>query len=518
MWLVDRAQMRNIDQYMIGQAGVVGLALMEQAGAAVARACVKYARSCGMNDRLCVHVVAGKGHNGADGVVAARHLMAQGHRVRVWLSSAPKHWSAAMTEQVQAYKVLGGELAGSKDSLTQADIIVDALLGTGSRLPLADSLRPYVKAINRSGRPVIAVDIPSGLDADTGGADKDAIAAVVTVTMGFAKVGMFQFPGRELVGQLTLESLSMPAKLAPKMEAFAAVHSDAEWEEWRLPRDANGHKGSFGKVGVVAGSPGMYGAARLALLAAYRAGAGLVEYFCGADYPAALLAALPVEALVHMHDGQHGAWDEATLIALSQWAASLQSVVLGPGMGAGILALARENSAGMNRFAAIPVPLVLDADFLNALALLPDRGKSWWAKRTHPTVITPHPKELARLLGGDTVTVQSNRVTLARAYAMANQVVVTLKGAGTVTAFPDGHVVINTSGHHGLATGGTGDVLAGVIGGLLAAGYSAERAAPLGVYMHGKAADLALAAGQSAESLLAGDLFYWLGRVFTPHP
>ena len=518
MWLVDRAQMRAIDQYMIGQAGVDGLALMEMAGAAVARACLDYARSIGRLERLRVHVVAGKGHNGADGVVAARHLLAQGHDVRVWLTRSPSQWSAAETRQVQSYTALGGKLAGCDDDFAQADLIVDALLGTGSRLPLDESLRPYARAINRSGRPVIAVDIPTGLDADTGQLDPDAISATVTVTMGFAKLGLFQYPGQGLAGRLIVESLTMPDRLAANHGAYGLVLADAEWLNWRMARDPNSHKGSFGKAGIVAGSPGMFGAARLALTAAYRAGAGLVEFFGGADLPDAFWATLPAEVLVHIHEGTSGVWDKKTRSHLLRWADGLSAVALGPGMGDGIRLLAQRDPEGLNEFAEIPKPVLLDADFLNALALLPDRGEKWLTMRQFPTIITPHPKEFARLLGLETADVQSGRISLARSYAQSRRAIVVLKGAGTITALPDGRLYVNTSGHHGLATGGTGDVLAGYIAGLLAAGYPAERAAPLGVYLHGKAADLAKAAGQCEESLMAGDLLTWLGRVVTPLP
>ena len=516
MWLVDRAQMRAIDQYVMEQVGVDVLALMELAGAAVARACVEYARTIGKHDSLSVHVVAGKGHNGADGVVAARHLLAQGCNVRVWLTSPLAQLSAAGKKQVQAYVALGGTFAESDDDLAQADLIIDALLGTGSRLPLEGSLRPYAQAIARSGRPVIAVDIPSGLDVDTGQADLDAIPANVTVTFGYAKLGLYQYPGKTLAGNVVIEPLSMSPSLAVSRGAYGMVLTDEEWMHWRTQRDPDSHKGSFGKLGIVAGSHGMFGAARLALGAAYRAGAGLVEFFCGADLPAAFWVSLPAEVLVHFYDGKSGVWDETAISQLLQWTQELRAVALGPGMGEGIRALAQLSPAGLQRFAEIPQPLLLDADFLHALALLPDHGEKWFALRTHPTIITPHPKEFGRLIQRETDEVQKNRIAYARDYAIANRVIVVLKGAGTVTALPDGRVYINTSGNHGLSTGGSGDVLAGYIAGLLASGYPADRAAPLGVYLHGKAADMARDAGQCEESFMASDLLSWLSRVYTP--
>ncbi len=516
MWLVDREQMRNLDQYMIGKVGVDGLALMEVAGVAVARSCNEFARKAGKEGMLQIHVVAGKGHNGADGFVAARYLLAQGHRVLVWLTSEVSQLSEACKVQRQAYLALGGQMAQSKDDLASADLIIDAILGTGSRLPFQESLRPFAKAIKESGCPVIAVDIPSGLDATTGQVDPDVIVAKVTVTLGYAKIGLYQYPGKAFVGNVVLETLSMTDSLAMNHGAYAMVLRDDEWLRMRMHREQNSHKGTFGKAGVVAGSSGMYGAARMALEAAYRAGAGLVEWFCGADTPASFLAALPAEVLVHQYEEDGGEWRDPEISLLLEWAKGLRAVLLGPGMGNGIRRLASHHPDHMLKMAGISLPIVLDADFLHALSLLPDQGSEWFATRKYPTVMTPHPKEFARLLGIETAEIQHHRVHYARTYASRHQVIVVLKGAGTVTALPDGQVYINTSGNHGLATGGSGDVLAGYITGLLAAGYAAKIAAPLGVYLHGKAADLAKDSGISEESFTAGDLLNWLSRAFTP--
>ena len=516
MWLVDREQMRNIDHFMMEKVGINGLALMEVAGSAVARSCIDCARNIGKKGWLSVHVVAGKGHNGADGFVAARYLLAQGHHVLVWVTSEASQLSAACKKQMQAYLALGGQLAQSDDDLAKADVIIDAILGTGSRLPLQESLRPFARAIRESGRPVVAVDIPSGLDASTGQVDPDVILASVTVTLGYAKMGLYQYPGKDFVGKVVLESLSMPDDLAVDHGAYAIALKDDEWLHMRMRRDQNSHKGTFGKAGVVAGSQGMLGAARMALEAAYRAGAGLVEWFCSLDTPDSFWTTLPAEILVHLYEGKSGEWQDHVISHLLEWSKGQTALLLGPGMGHGIKRLASTQPEALLRLSEIPLPMVLDADFLHALSLMPDQGREWYATRRHSTIITPHPKEFARLVEMDTAAVQQNRVWHARSYSTKHQVIVVLKGAGTVTALPDGRVYINTSGNSGLATGGSGDILAGYLTGLLASGYPAEIAAPLGVYLHGKAADLARDAGNCEESLMASDLLSWLSRAYSP--
>lgn len=514
MLLVDRVQMRKIDQTMIDEIGVESTALMELAGAAVAKTCLRYLQEQIGKEFGLIHIVAGKGHNGADGLVAARHLLSASQKVLVWLAEPESQLSQLGQKQLHSYLALGGELACSDDDLAQADLIVDALLGTGSRLPLSDSLRPLVKAATVSGRPVIALDIPSGLDADTGQVDPDTVTAVLTVTMGFAKFGLFQYPGQRMAGSVVVEQLSMPDELAVRLGAYGQLLTESLLKGWHRQRLEDSHKGSFGKVGVVAGSKGMLGAARLSLQAAYRGGAGLVEYFAAADLPEAFIATLPSEVLVHRYAGRSEHWEQTDLAELVTWSTVQSVLVMGPGIGKGLYDVARAQQELFVRIAEIPRPLLLDADFLNLLALLPDQGKQWLAQRTDATILTPHPKEFARLLQLDVTDVQQNRIQLARNYAVSQKVIVVLKGAGTVIATPDGTVYINTSGNHGLATGGSGDVLAGFIGGLVAAGYEAAQATMLGVYLHGKAADLAVKAGASEEALMAGDLFPWLSKAF----
>ncbi|PWI56955.1 NAD(P)H-hydrate dehydratase [Sulfoacidibacillus thermotolerans] len=524
MLLVTSAEMQTLDELMIKKMGVPSAALMESIGLRVAQVIIDLLDGMGVHEQMGersnatavsshvkrIAVVVGKGHNGADGLVAARYLHAFGYQVRVWLA-APEDELAPMTRlQFEAYLKLQGQLAAEQDDLADVDVIVDAILGNGSKLPLREPIKPLLRAIRKAERTVVAIDLPTGLDADTGQIDADCVQAAITVTCGFAKPGLYMDPGRNFVGRIVVASLALPREQA---EAHGAHHylitPDLAASRYRK-RPTDSHKGTFGRVGILAGSKGMYGAARLAVEAAYRAGAGLVYYFAPTDLSAAWLTAFPVEAIIKRYPGRAGEWTKEAIDALVALFREVTTGVIGPGLGMNL----RENVELLFTLANLPVTLVLDADFLSVLASLRDRGQSWFARRSFPTVITPHPKEFARLLDVSVEQVQANRLGYAKEFAVASNVVVVLKGAGTVIATPQPRIWINQTGNSGLATGGTGDVLAGMIAGLVASGYDVQDAAIVGVYVHGLAAQLACQKEQSEESLLASDLFRWLGTAF----
>lgn len=517
MIIVSGAQMRQLDQEIIRR-GVRPEALMEVVGLAVAQAVIRVHK-----ESLCkatcaapaCHIVVGKGHNGADGLVAGRYLLAAGWRVIAWVSEEPERLSDLCAQQLQAYRAMGGCLADANDHLADASVIVDALLGTGARLPVADPLRPWLRAVKQAARPVVAIDLPSGVHADDGTVDEDAIAATRTVTCGVAKQGLYQYPGHVYAGLIEVASLGVTSTLLREFACQTELLDADVAALWWRPRTADSHKGTFGRACVCAGSAGMYGAARLALTAVARAGAGLVEYLAPPmviDHIAACLSPEIVTRSVVEHRCA-GLDAEAVAAYATQLRAGAVGLV-GPGIGEEWVKLAQTHPAAFAPLAAVPGPMVYDATALTAIASLSEGATAFWQAREGATVITPHPKEFARLTGLSVSYLQSHRLEVAKQYARTHQVIVVLKGAGTIVAAPDGRAAINTSGNSGLATAGTGDVLAGLVTGMIASGYDAFTGACLAVYLHGRAADIACRGRQSEESLIATDILAYVGEVW----
>jgi NAD(P)H-hydrate epimerase len=353
-----------------------------------------------------------------------------------------------------------------------------------------------IEAINAAGRPVLAIDLPSGMSADSGQPLGHAVRASVTATFAFPKIGQLMYPGADLCGQLEVIDIGIPADavaaVRPRLRLLEAT--DVGPLLLRRPRDA--HKGSFGHVLVVAGSRGKTGAALLAASAAARAGAGLTTLAAAGSLLPVLEGHVREIMTEPLPDGPDGtaALDDGVII--DRLLAGRGAVVCGPGLGLadGTRALV---ACVVQRARA---PLVLDADGLNAVA-----GTTLLRERPAATIVTPHPGEMARLLGCSTGDVQADRLQAARRFAAEHGVVTVLKGAHTVIATPDGAGAISPTGNPGMASGGMGDVLSGIVGGLLAQGLDPMAAASLGVYAHGAAAD-AVVAGRGEVGLLAGDL------------
>jgi hydroxyethylthiazole kinase-like uncharacterized protein yjeF len=507
MIVVTAAEMRALDRWTI-EHGTPGRVLMERAGAGAARV---------LRDRLRrprgpVVVVCGRGNNGGDGFVVARHLRRARVPVEVWLAAPAADVRGDAARMLAAWRRSGGTVhdadrpAGQETlarRLAGAGAIVDALFGTGLDAPLAGAARALVEAINGCGAPVLAVDLPSGLSADTGLPLGAAVRATVTATFGFPKVGQLTYPGVDYTGLLAVVDIGIPpaavGAVAPRTRLLEAQEVGALLP----PRSGDGHKGRFGHVLVVAGSRGKTGAALLAADACVRAGAGLTTLAVPAGLQAVLqgqVREVMTEALPDTGDGQMALGDGHALEALL---GARTTVVCGPGLGGH--PATRDLVAALVRTAR--VPLVLDADGLNAVA-----GTPVLRERPAPTIVTPHPGEMARLAGCDTAAVQADRLGTARAFAREHGVVTVLKGAHTVIATPDGDVAICPTGNPGMASGGTGDVLAGILGGLLAQGLPAYAAAMLGVFAHGAAGDAVV--GERGEvGLAAGDLAYALPPV-----
>lgn len=502
MELVSASEMRAIDDYTIQHLGIPAVLLMENAGSVIAAEAIQLAAACGKRWA----VLAGKGNNGADGVVAARHMQEAGLHVTVLYAEDPAacKGEAALQRDIARRFPLPVEVyrAGAIEG-GRFDGLIDGLLGTGSRGAPHGVYAAMIEEANRSGLPVLAIDIPSGLDADTGQPAQPCVRAAVTVALAFAKLGLAQHPGAALAGRVVVRPIGIPRRLAKQhgVKTFspgAAELTAALGLETFVRRGEDSHKGTYGHVLAAAGSRWMSGAGLLCVRAALRGGCGLVSWALPAQTAAALVGFAPEAMLRGLPDEGTGEWSAVAPDELIRLAEGKQAFVIGPGLGrfdgdtAWLQAIWRGTSAA----------LVLDADALNMWA---DAGPGKGPDRGGPVVMTPHPAEMARLIGRTTAEVQRDRVGQARAFATTRGVTVVLKGARTVIASPDGTVFINRTGNPGMSTGGTGDVLAGLIGSLLAQGLTPLQAAAFGAHLHGLAGDRA-AAERSEPSMLASDV------------
>lgn len=502
MRVVTAAEIAELDRRATEQFGIPVEQLMEAAGTRVAQAAVEMlGASTGP-----VVVLVGRGNNGGDGLVAVRHLAARGIRVTAVLAAEASAFTGPAAHHLDVAREAGvGIYEGpptQDEPLRSAALIIDALFGTGFRGPARGASAALIEAANASAVPILAVDIPSGLNADSGAPDGPAIRAAATITMGLPKVGLVLFPGAEFAGALTVGDIGYP----PDLVADPALRTHlvtAEMVRERLPpRAADSHKGTYGRVLVVAGSVGFTGAAVLAALGALRTGAGLVTVGVPrAIYP--VVAAHLIEAMPTPLDDDQGMVAKGALPRVAELAARSDVVAAGPGLstGAGVRAVI-EGLLNAGK------PLVLDADGLNALAGEPEvlRGTS------APVVITPHPGELSRLLGMPVQTILADRLGAAREAADRTRAVVVLKSAATAVATPDGDAYIVRRGNAGMATGGMGDVLTGAIASLIGQGVSPVEAAWCGAYLHGLAADL-LAEQRGMIGMLASEVAHHLPQA-----
>lgn len=491
MHVVTASEMQRMDRETIESFGLPGRVLMENAGRGVVDVMVKTfpgIKSSGPN--LRIGIVAGRGNNGGDGFVIARCLSGMGASVSVYLFSdrtAVKGDAAANLALLDALKVPVFEitdpalLAQHQPGMHQQEIWVDALLGTGLNAEVKGLFRTGIEFLNSLNRPVIAVDIPSGLNADTGMILGACIQAHTTVTFGFPKIGHILFPGAAVTGRLKTIDIGIPAHI---VRNIAPTHHilTPEFIARSFPRRApTSHKGSNGHVLMVAGSAGKAGAAVMSGLAALRSGAGLVTLATPESLNAIIQSQIPEIMTAPMAGRKEGLWDDSLCDSIREQLQGKKCLAMGPGMGASpetrklVLEILRD----------VAIPVVLDADGLNCICGHLDVLKGMKA----PAVLTPHPGEMSRLTGASVSDIQADRIGAARRFSQAHHVHLVLKGARTVIAHPDGTVYINLTANPGMATGGMGDVLTGVIAGLLAQGLEPEAASHAGVYLHGKAAD-----------------------------
>lgn len=512
MKIVTAAQMKELDRRTIEEAKVPGATLMERAGSGVVAA---MERAGGSLSGKTVTILCGKGNNGGDGFVVARLLRKRRAQIQVLLLAHPGDLSGdARTMYRKFLSVAGAKAVPAAPSadvirtaLARSAVIVDALLGTGLSASVSAPYRAAIEAINATPAPVVAVDLPSGIHADTGAVLGAAVRADLTVTFGLPKLGLYTGAGLDHAGTVEVVDIGIPPAF---VEAIASRVSLITMETVRrlLPdRRVSSHKGTYGHAGIIAGSVGKTGAAAMAARAALRVGAGLVTVATPASVNDTLEAKLLEAMTVPMPETKARTLARAGLEEILSFINARTAVAIGPGLTTHpetvelILAL----------LPRLEKPSVLDADALNALA-----GRtSLLSECKIPPILTPHPGEMARLVDNTTIqSVNADRIGTAVTFAQARRVMLVLKGARTVVAHPDGRAAVCPTGNPGMATAGTGDVLTGMIVGLLAQGLDLWDAACAGTYLHGLAGDLA-AVRLGSAGMIAGDVIEQIPSALT---
>jgi ADP-dependent NAD(P)H-hydrate dehydratase / NAD(P)H-hydrate epimerase len=502
MYVVTATEMRELEQLTIEHYGTPSHVLMERAGAGATEVLLNafpHVRTAS------VLVFAGKGNNGGDGFVIARLLKKQGIACEVFLGAKKAEMTGDALRNLTAFLRLRGRVTEITDP-TQCDfiqqklgpcgLIVDALLGTGLNAPVRGLMAALIALINASRVPVLAVDIPSGLDADRGTPLGSAVKATLTVTFAYPKLGLVGAPGLTHVGRLEVIDIGIAPEALAAITPQTALLTKEEMGACLRERHADVHKGDFGHLLVVAGARGKSGAALMSGGAALRIGTGLVTLGGPASLNAVFSTALMEAMTVPLPERPDGSlsFDARTMAEAVQ---GKSAIAFGPGVGVSA------DTIGLLRWLLTQSeqPLVIDADGLNCLATDPNLVRE--AKM--PVVLTPHPGEMARLVKSSTAAVQERRLEIARAFAVQYHCYLVLKGARTVIATPDGKAWINPTGNPGMASGGMGDVLTGIISGLLAQGYPPTNACCLGVFLHGSVGDRA-AQEKGGIGILARDL------------
>jgi hydroxyethylthiazole kinase-like uncharacterized protein yjeF len=510
MKVVTAREMKDIDTKTIQEFCVSGPVLMERAGLAVTR------RVSELFGRKKIIVISGSGNNGGDGLVAARHLHNNGWDVSVFLTAEPEHFSSNAMVQYKAAEQFGvsmyriGELFLHHVSIfSRHALIIDAMLGTGLNKPVTGTLSDAISLINKTGLPVLSVDIPSGISSDNGQVLGNAVKADYTVTFGLPKRGHLLHPGAAFSGELSVEDIGFPRTLITS-EHLNVEYLEKTYASSLIPlRENYSHKGLYGHVLIVAGSRGKTGAARMAARACLRSGAGLVTVGVPESLAGVFQSCFTEEMTFILPDKGNGSLSSGASQNILDFIHETASVVaVGPGIGVSddtvkiLRDMIKESSC----------PVVIDADGISSLA----GNIRMLRKAKAPLILTPHPGEMKSLLKGsdmDISDIEKNRIDTAISFAQDTNTFLVLKGVPTVIASPEGNAFVNSTGNPGMAAAGTGDVLTGMISGLLGQTGNPLHACILGVYLHGLAGDFA-ASKKGQHSLIATDLIDELPAAF----
>ncbi len=508
MRILTAEQMREADRRTIEDIGIPSLVLMENAGRQVVAAMESFYEDLAERN---VAIICGKGNNGGDGFVVARTLHQRGIEASVFLVGQVTDVKGDARINLEILGRLGVTVVEIVDEgqwdlhlseISSHDLIVDALFGTGLKSALSGIYETVIADINASAIPVVSIDVPSGMSADTSDVIGDCIEASLTVTLGAPKLPLILPPAEQKSGEVVIADIGIPVSVFESLDGpRVELMTREQIRSVITPREADAHKGDFGRVLIVAGSRGKTGAAVLAAQGALKSGAGLVTVAT----PRCCAAIVAMQAPEYMTEALEETVDGTVDFAAADYALALSAdaMAVGPGLGRGqgVATFVRELLENSE------IPLVFDADALNAFA---DDPASLVGRDGRDVIITPHPGEMARLVGCAVDDVQADRLGIARDFASAHKVYVVLKGYRTLIATPDGKIFVNPTGSPGMATGGTGDVLAGMLAGWLAQLLDAEAACRLAVYLHGAAGELA-DADEGEVSMTAVDLVAHIG-------
>lgn len=502
-YILDGKQMKQIDDYTINQVGIPAMVLMENAARSVSN---KMLEKISLKDSiLCI---CGTGNNGGDGVAVARILKQKGYLVDLYIIGDEHRGSEQFKQQIQIARNLGVNVINNA-KISEYNVIVDAIFGLGLNKEIGGAFEAAIREVNQSENIVYSIDIPSGIHTDTGEVMNVAIKADYTITFGYQKLGLILYPGADYVGELTIADIGFSEQILDKIGTKICTYNKEDLE--RIPgRKNRSNKGTYGRVLIIAGSKNMSGACYLSAKAAYRSGAGLIKILSVEENRSIIQNLLP-EAILTTYQPVNlkNKLEIDQIVREIEWATV---IVFGPGVGI---------SAGTDMLLDLvlsraKVPVILDADGLNLLAnkteyVSEDDTGNREIELPSNIIITPHLKEMSRLLNCSTEEVSKNIMMIAKTVTQNKQFVLALKDARTVVSNSEMYY-INTSGNHGMATGGSGDVLTGVIAALVAAGMSTYEATCLGVYVHGLAGDVAKEE-KGAYSMMASDIIESLPQV-----
>lgn len=508
MRILNTAQMREADRRTIHDIGIPSLVLMENAGRQVTAALESLFADLAERH---VAVIGGKGSNGGDGFVVARTLQQRGVAVSVFVIGTIAEVQGDARVNLEILGRLGVSVVEIADEgqwelhvsqVSASDLIVDAIFGTGLSRPLSGIYETIVADVNELGIPIVSIDLPSGMSADTADLEGSAIDATLTVTLGAPKLPLVLPPAERQAGEVVIADIGIPEEIIDELDGpWVSLMTREQMRGLITPRAHDSHKGDFGRVLIVAGSRGKAGAAALAAQGALRSGAGLLTVATPLSCQAVVAGYAPESMTLGLAESPDGTVLPDAVEALLAYTSDV--IAVGPGLGRGdavttfVRALVEKSE----------LPLVLDADALNAFE---GDAEALVGREGRDIIITPHPGEMARLLGCRVEDVQSDRLGMARDFASTHRIYVVLKGYRTIIAGPTGRVFVNPTGSPGMATGGTGDVLTGMVAAWLAHLLDAEAACRVAVYVHGAAGELA-DADEGEVAMTAGDLASHIG-------
>jgi hydroxyethylthiazole kinase-like uncharacterized protein yjeF len=504
MKVTTAEQMQELDRKAIEIFRIPGIVLMENAGRGASE--VIFNAFPDLTDKK-VAIFTGKGNNGGDGFVIARYLQNRGISVKVYLLADPKGLRGDAETNFQIFHRMKGEVISvpsSKDyqkvkkELEKFDLLIDAIFGTGLDAEVRGYYREVIDHINTLQKPTVAIDIPSGLDANTGKPLGTAVRASLTVTFALPKVGQLIPPGPDYVGEVKLVDIGYPKKLVEEEKIQTHLIEKEETTRWlSIPRHLDTHKGDYGHLLVIAGSVGKTGAAAMACEAALRVGAGLVTLAIPKSLNAIMEMKLTEVMTEPLPETPKQTLSLRAFNSILRICENKKAVIIGPGVGT----FKETQSLILKLIKTLNLPIILDADGLTALATQP---------KTLPLpnrslILTPHPGEMAKLIRSTSKEVQDDRIGITRSFSQSHHVYLVLKGYRTLIATPKGEIYINPTGNPGMASGGTGDVLTGMIGGLICQGYDILQSLQMAVYLHGLGGDT-VARDVGEKSLIATDI------------